>query len=88
MTEHENAIIRAAMLVAQSDWLEEADRATNFAQSAVAKVIAEAFANEAAKYKTVTPLSRVTDEMGWSDSVGPEVVDVERREAPGVHSAG
>jgi hypothetical protein len=44
-------VIREAMLAAQSDYLEEAAKATTSVESAIANVIADAFARRATEYK-------------------------------------
>lgn len=51
-TEYERALIRKAMLTAQSEWLEESDRdGAHPAERTIALVIADAFKKEAEKYK-------------------------------------
>lgn len=82
-TAYEKTIIRAALLVAQSDWLEEAEHETengSMTGRTIAVVIADAFGREAEKYKT-----QPTKEM---NDAGPLWIDDERGEAQGVPSSG
>lgn len=50
--EYAKRIIRTALLNAQSEWLMEADRAESVTARTIAVVIADAFSQEAGKYKT------------------------------------
>lgn len=52
MDEYDKRIIRTAMLNAQSEWLTEADGADTRTARTIAVVIADAFSQEAEKYKT------------------------------------
>jgi hypothetical protein len=58
MTAYERALIRSAMLDAQSEWLNEAEKAEKErdekTSSIIARVIADAFLQEASKYKEET----------------------------------
>jgi len=51
MDEYEKRIIRTALLDAQSEWLTEADKADSVTGRTIAVVIADAFSQEAEKYK-------------------------------------
>lgn len=51
-TDDEKYTIRRGMLVAWSRWLDEADAAESMTTRTIARVIADAFAQEADNYKT------------------------------------
>lgn len=52
MDEYDKRIIRTALLNAQSEWLTEADGADSMTARTIAIVVADAFSQEAEKYKT------------------------------------
>lgn len=64
MTEHEKTIIRAALLAAESEWLNSAETAETPTSRTIAVVIADAFHQESKKYDR--SIREKTDELGWA----------------------
>lgn len=65
-TAYEQSLIRKALLAAESEWLEQRERAETLTQRTIALVIADAFHQEADKYKTVTKETN-DDRFLWDD---------------------